>query len=192
MLEWTGLEGAPLLTGILVFFARVVDMSVGTVRTISTVQGRTTLAFFLGLFEVSLWLMVVSTVINQIQQHPILAVFYALGFSSGNALGIVVEKRLALGHLIVRIITPKHGPEMARRIREMGFRVTIFQGEGARGPVHELYVVCHRKDARNILVAAEQLHPNVFYITETPGQVRRFRHQISQSPTGWRAIWKRK
>jgi uncharacterized protein YebE (UPF0316 family) len=192
MSEWFGLDELTLLTGAVVFAARVVDMSVGTIRTIATVQGRTTLAFFLGLIEVTLWIFVVSTVINKIQDNPLLAIFYAFGFSTGNAVGILVEKRLAMGHQIVRLITPRDGPEMATHLRELGFRVTIFKGEGARGPVHELYVVCKRREARLAIKAAERMNPGVFYITETPGQVRRLRHQLVQKSSGWRAVFKRK
>jgi uncharacterized protein YebE (UPF0316 family) len=192
MMNLLGLDWATLVTGLLVFGARVIDMSIGTVRTIATVQGRTILAFFLGLIEVSLWLFVVSTVIQQIQQNPILAAFYAVGFSTGNAVGILVEKRLAMGHQIVRLITPKEGQEMAGRLRAEGFKVTVFQGAGARGPVHELYVVCKRREARLAIKLAQTVNPDVFFITETPGQVRRLRHQLAQRPTGWRAVFKRK
>lgn len=187
-----GIDIATLLTGILVFGARVIDMSIGTVRTIATVQGRTVLTFFLGLVEVTLWLIVVSTVIQQIRETPVLAVFYALGFSTGNAVGILVEKRLAMGHQIVRLITPREGREMAGKLRSEGFRVTVFQGEGARGPVHELYVVCKRRESRWAIKTAQALNPHVFYITETPGELRRLRHQLTQRPTGWRSVFKRK
>ncbi len=181
-----------LLTGLLIFCARVVDVSMGTLRTLVTVQGRMVAAFLLGLVEVTIWLYVITAIVAKVQSNPILVVFYALGFSTGNVVGIWVEKKLAIGHVILRILTARHGPEMSHQIRELGFRVTEFQGSGKRGPVSELYVVCDRRDLNRIMRCAQGIDPNVFYITETPGQVRRFRKQLVGPLTGWRAIIKRK
>jgi uncharacterized protein YebE (UPF0316 family) len=187
MLEW-GILG----TGLVIFFARVVDVSLGTVRTLATVQGRMKMAFALGLVEVTIWLYVITELVVQVRESPLLVVFYAFGFSTGNIVGIWVEKKLAIGHVILRILTSRHGPEMATRIRELGFRVTEFQGLGQRGPVSELYVVCDRRDFNRIMRCAQNIDPNVFYITENPGQVSRFRKTLSGPLTGWRAVLKRK
>ena len=181
-----------LLTGILIFCARVTDVSLGTLRTLMTVQGRMVVTFLLGLVEVTIWIFVITEVIAKIQESPLLVVFYAFGFSTGNVVGIWVEKKLAIGHVILRILTARHGPEMTSSIRELGFRVTEFQGSGKRGPVSELYVVCERRDLNRIMRCAQNIDPDVFYITETPGQVRRFRKQVSSPLTGWRSVLKRK
>ena len=91
------MDSSILLTGILIFFARIVDVALGTLRTIVTVQGRTVNAFFLGIAEVIIWILVVSTVVHQIKETPVLIVFYALGFASGNVVGILVERKLEIG-----------------------------------------------------------------------------------------------
>ena len=80
-----------LLTGLFVFVARICDVSIGTIRTIVTVQGRTTIAFMLATFEITIWVTVASTVINQIKDKPLLVVFYAFGYATGNVVGIMVE-----------------------------------------------------------------------------------------------------
>jgi uncharacterized protein YebE (UPF0316 family) len=180
------------ITGMVIFMARVVDVSMGTLRTLVTVQGRMKMAFALGLVEVTIWLYVITEIVAQVQQSPLLVVFYAFGFSTGNIVGIWVEKKLAIGHVILRLLTARHGPEMAASIRELGFRVTEFQGKGRRGPVSELYVVCDRRDLNHIMRCAQGIDPNVFYITETPGQVRRFRKTFTGPLTGWRSVLKRK
>ncbi len=181
-----------LLTGVFIFAARVADVSIGTLRTLVTVQGRMVAAFLLGLIEVTIWIFVITAVIGDIQEFPILVVFYALGFSTGNVVGIWVEKKLAIGHVILRLLTASYGHEMTQSIRELGFRVTEFEGRGRGGPVSELYVVCERRELNQIMGCAQSIDPNVFYITETPGQVRRFRKQINTPLTGWRSVLKRK
>ncbi|MGC9452687.1 MAG: DUF2179 domain-containing protein [Oceanipulchritudo sp.] len=186
------MEWSVLITGLLIFLARVVDVSLGTLRTLVTVQGRMAMAFLLGLVEVTIWLYVITGIVGMVQESPILVVFYAFGFSTGNIVGIWVEKKLAIGHVILRLLTARHGPEMAKAIRDLDFRVTEFQGHGRRGPVSELYVVCDRRDLNRIMGCAQGIDPNVFYITETPGQVRRFRKTMTSPMTGWRAVMKRK
>jgi uncharacterized protein YebE (UPF0316 family) len=190
-MEW-GFDLPTLLTGTAIFVARVVDVSMGTVRTISTVQGRTKTAFFLGFAEVSMWLVVISTVVHMMSQKPILGVFYALGFSTGNVVGILMEKRLAFGHIVLRIISPQRGREMAVRMRASGFGVTTFQGEGLNGSVTELFVVSRRKDLRGLLDIATAVDPAAFYLTEQACSVSRIYRPFLQQPTGWRAIFKKK
>ena len=178
--------------GILVFFARIFDVSIGTLRTVFIVRGKPQFAFFLGFVEISMWLLVLSTVLDKVMQFPILALFYALGFSTGNVVGIMLERKLAFGVINLRVITPYHGQEMATEIREQGFPVTTVDGKGAKGDVTLLYIVCQRKQLPKILPIIKEIDPNAFYITEQAGYVSRL-HQYTLVPkTGWRAVFKKK
>ncbi|RPJ44651.1 MAG: DUF2179 domain-containing protein [Candidatus Latescibacterota bacterium] len=187
-----GLTWGTLLLGVLVFLARVLDVSVGTMRTISIVQGKTRLAFFLGLIEVSVWLVVVATVVNKVMQQPILGVFYAFGFSTGNVVGIKLERRIAFGHTVLRVITPERGEEMAAAVRGAGYPVTTFTGQGMAGPVMELYIVSRRRDLRRLVPIILDINPNAFYITEQAGSVSKLRRPFMTPRTDWRAIFKKK
>jgi len=119
-----GLDLATLITGVLVFFARIIDVSLGTIRTLYIVRGRMGIAFFLGLLEISMWLVVISAVIKQIADKPVLGVFYALGFSTGNVVGIILERRIASGNLVLRVFVKGMGRRMAESIRRKGYPVT--------------------------------------------------------------------
>lgn len=186
-----GLDPGTLLIGILVFFARIGDVSLGTMRTIAIVHGRTKEAFFLGFVEVSIWLAVISTVVKLVMSKPVLGIFYALGFSTGNVVGIVLERRIALRYIVLRVISGK-GRKMAEVIRESGYAVTTFQGEGKSGPVTELYVVCRRRDLNEILPIVKSVEFDAFYITEQAGSVSKIYRPSMQPLTGWRAILKKK
>jgi uncharacterized protein YebE (UPF0316 family) len=188
-----GFDLPTILLGIVIFLARVIDVSMGTMRTISIVQGRTRIAFLLGFLEVSMWLVIISTVIHRISEKPILGVFYALGFSTGNVVGIILEKRIAFGHIILRIISTKSGQEIAEKIRKTGHAVTTFQGEGLTGPVTMLYVVCPRKEQNDVVQTVRSIEPDAFYTVDTAGSVSKiFRPDCPQQPTGWRAVFKKK
>ncbi|MBF0100131.1 MAG: DUF2179 domain-containing protein [Desulfobacterales bacterium] len=186
------MTSADWVTGLIIFFARVCDVSIGTVRTIVTVQGRTVIAFFLGFFEVIIWLVVVTTIVNEIKEKPLLVLFYGFGFATGNVAGILLERKLAFGMVIIRIITKKNGYQMAERLRKMGQPVTIFTGEGMLGPVLELYVVIRRRDLKLIIPIINEEDPDSFYITEQAGDVSKMLRPISQPVTGWRNVFKKK
>jgi uncharacterized protein YebE (UPF0316 family) len=181
-----------LLLAVGIFTARVVDVTLGTLRTINIVHGRTKAAFMLGFVEISIWLLVITTVIQKIQAQPFLGLFYAFGFSTGNVVGIMIERRLAIGATILRIVSAKPGSRLAEEIRTAGFAVTEFQGEGLSGPVKQLYVVCRRRDLKSILSVVRRIEPDAFYITEHAGDVSRIYRPMMPPPTGWRAIFKKK
>ncbi|MGB3340819.1 MAG: DUF5698 domain-containing protein [bacterium] len=181
-----------VLTGIVIFLARIIDVSLGTLRTISIVQGRKWMAFCLGFFEIIIWLTIISTVIYKIREVPLLGVFYALGFASGSMVGIKIETWLALGHIILRVISREKFKEIARCIRKAGFSVTTFHGEGKYSTVAELYIVCHRRDLKAILKLIQDIEPTAFYVTEQAGLVSKIHRSTLQPVTGWRAILKKK
>ena len=116
-----------LLIGFLIFVARIGDVSIGTVRTIVTVQGRSVLAFSLAIFELLIWITVAITVINKMKDQPVLALFYAFGYATGNVAGIAVERKIALGIIVLRVFTRTAGKQIADRIRKLGQPVTIFR-----------------------------------------------------------------
>lgn len=180
------------LYAVLIFFARMTDVSLGTLRTISIVHGRTALSFWLGFFESAIWLAVVSTIVQAVHQQPLLGVVYAFGFASGNLAGIKIEKMVALGHLILRIISLNKPDEIAAAIRAKGYGVTSFTGEGQSGPVVELYVVCRRRDLKKLMKTVLNLDHEAFYVTEQAGSVSKVYRPIMQPVTGWRAMLKKK
>jgi len=178
--------------GVAVFFARIVDVSLGTLRTISIVHGRKWMAFSLGLVEITVWLTVISTVILKIKESPALGLFYAFGFATGNLVGIKIEKWLAMGNINLRVISRHYYREMAESVREAGFPVTVFMGEGGTGPVGELYIVCAGRDRKKILTLVRKIDPNAFYITEQAVEVSKIYRPVLHPVTGWRAIFKNK
>jgi len=187
-----GLDAGTIALGITIFAARVVDVTIGTIRTISTVRGRTRAAFLLGLAEISIWLFVIAAVITDIHERPILGLFYALGFSTGNVVGILVEKRLALGHVVLRVFARSNGARLAQAIRKAGYTVTTFEGRGAAGPVIEVYVVCRRRALPEILKIVGEVTPKAFHVIELAGTVNRPVQAPLYRATGWRAVLKKR
>lgn len=149
----------------LIFLARIGDVSLGTIRTMSVINGRRWTAWGLGLLEVLIWVFAVSAVVNQVQEKPWYAFAYALGFASGNFVGITIESWLAHGDQVIRIFTRK-GDATASRLRAHGFRVTEIDGRGRNGPVALLFIQCKRSQAREVTSIARQMDTECFYIID--------------------------
>lgn len=186
------LEQSIIITGIFVFLARICDVSIGTIRTIMTVQGRTVISFVLALFEITIWVLVASTVINQVKETPVLVVFYAFGYATGNVVGIIVERKLAFGIIILKLLSRTAGQQIADFLRQKGQPVTVFVGEGMKGPVSELYIACRRRDLKWILPQVQKLDENVFYIIEQARDISRILKPVQTHMGGWRSVFKRK
>lgn len=191
-MEYPGFELSTILLGIAVFLARVADVSIGTMRTISIIQGRVKTAFVLGFFEIIIWLVVIAKVLDVVLERPLLAIFYSGGFATGSVVGIMIERRIAMGHTVLRIFNPHSGKSLATRIRQGGYSVTTFEGEGLRGPVTELYIVCRRRDIRKILKIAREAAPDSYYVIDQGCDVSSSLHPTLQQPTGWRSVFKKK
>ena len=99
--------------GLVIFAARVVDVSIGTLRVASIVQGRTKAAFILAFLETGMWVFIISSVLGRIVERPIVGVFYALGFATGNVVGIMLERRMAYGNMVIRAFVPSDGENHA-------------------------------------------------------------------------------
>ena len=98
-------------------------------RTIVVVNGRVTLSVALGFVEVLIWITAVSQVILRLRESPVLILAYAGGFAAGNAVGIVLERRLALGQCVVRLISSE-GEKVARILSSVGQVRGVFPSEG--------------------------------------------------------------
>ncbi|MGB5287608.1 MAG: DUF5698 domain-containing protein [Ignavibacteriaceae bacterium] len=180
------------LLGVFIFLARIVDVSVGTLRTISIIQGRTKVAFFLAFIETSVWLLVLSAVLPRVMESPLLGLFYAFGFATGNVVGILVEKRLAMGYTNFRVITTRFAKEITNSLRQKGFAVTNFEGEGKDGVVTEIYVASERKNLPALIKIVKEIEPDAFYIAEQAGFISKIRRPTMVPATGWRAVQKKK
>lgn len=191
-MDWTELHTYWPVLGIsaLIFLARIADVGLGTLRSVCVINGRRTAAWWLGFFEVLIWVVAVSKVIQHVHEAPAYAVAFALGAATGNYLGITVERHIAFGQQIVRIFTRK-GAEMAAALREAGYRVTEIDGRGKNGPVELLFIEVKRREAMSVAEAARKIDSECYFIVDdirmtSAAYVRHFQ------PTGWRSILKKK
>ena len=118
-----------IILPVLIVLLRIVDVSIGTVRIILLSKGLKHLAPVFGFFEVLIWLVAIRFVLHNVSS-PIHYIAYAGGFAIGTYIGMLIEGRLSLGNLMVRIITRQGGDELVGFLREHGYRVTDLPARG--------------------------------------------------------------
>ncbi len=174
----------------LIVVARIGDVSMGTIRTICVVNGRRGIAWFLGFFEILIWILVVSKVISNLDNFAY-AIAYALGFATGNYVGITIEKYLAFGEQVVRVFT-RRGAELAEHLRAGGFGVTQFPGQGRDGPVDLLFIQTPRKIAIRAAEQATRFDEDCVIVVDDVRSASNVYIRKAPASLGWPAMLKRK
>lgn len=145
-----------------IVFARIGDVSLGTVRTVAVVNGHRGMAWIFGLLEVAIWVFVVAAVVTHIQSEPIYGVAYAIGAATGNYIGVTLQNWLPFGDQVVRVFT-RMGEALFDELRRKDFRVTRFEGVGRDGTVSMLFIQVRRTKTLHVVRAARKLDPACFY-----------------------------
>lgn len=154
-----------VLLPLLIFLARVCDVTIGTIRIIAIGRGRRGLAPILGFFEVLIWLMAIRQIMQNLTN--IFYYFaYAGGYAAGTFVGMFIEEKLAMGSLIIRVITKKSATPLVQRLHKAGQGVTTVEAVGVRGKVHIIYTVVKRRDLPAIAELINAYNPKAFYSIE--------------------------
>lgn len=150
---------------ILIFIARVVDVSFGTIRIILVSRGRKFIAPIFGFFEIIIWLFAIGQIMQNLTNIAYYLA-YAFGFAAGTFVGICVEEKMAIGMVIIRIITKKDASKLVEYLRSIGYGVTSFDGQGATGQVKLIYITIERKDIDSIVEIIKEFNPKAFFSVE--------------------------
>lgn len=145
-----------------IFFARVIDVSLATLRMLMVVQGRKVQAAIVGFFESTIYVVALGTIMTSLDD-PWKILIYGLGFAFGNVVGIAIENKIALGNLDAQIIL--RGTEndyLIDLLRENKFGVTVIEGEGKEGPKDVLKVALNRKDLNKLKKIVHDFDDRIF------------------------------
>ncbi len=157
-----------ILGALLIFFLRITDVSLGTLRVLAMVRGQRLTAALLGLIEASVFIVALSTVFTNLND-PLRMIGYACGFACGTALGMTLEGWIASGWILTRIISRDGAPDLLGKLRQHGFGVTAVRAHGRDGEVLVLFVASPRRRGAQLLELARNADPRAF-ITIDPIQ----------------------
>ncbi|WP_020532184.1 DUF2179 domain-containing protein [Flexithrix dorotheae] len=152
---------------ILIFLARICDVSINTVRVIFMLSGKRLVATLLGFFESAIWLIAISQILQNIGS-VVTYLAYAGGFAMGIYAGMLIEERMALGKVIVRIITQIDAHLLIEEMEKRGYGVTSVDAKrGKSEDVNIIFTVVKRKNVDALVDVINEFNPNAFYTLET-------------------------
>ncbi len=154
-----------VLIPLAIFFARIIDVSLGTLRIVFLARGKRYIAPILGFFEVLIWILAISQIMRNLG-NAASYIAYAAGFAAGNYIGLLIEEKLAIGLVAVRIFMVKHADDIVKKLHEAGYGVTKLCGEGSEGAVDIIYSIIQRKELVNIKKIIDGINPKAFFIVE--------------------------
>lgn len=155
-----------LVMPLLIFCARVMDVSINTLRIMFVMNGKKNIAPILGFFESLIWLLAIGQIFQNVN-NPMSYVGYAGGFAMGTFVGMTIEEKLALGRVLVRVITPEPMIELIDYMKERNFRFTNVGGEGRFGKVNLLFTVMKREDLQEYVEKIKSINDKAFYTIES-------------------------
>ena len=161
-----------LLIALGIFFLRVGDMSLDTIRVLFVVRGKKKLAWILGFFQALIFVVAISSVLANVK-NPLTIIGYAGGFATGNVVGMLIEERLAIGHIHLSIISPARGSAIAELLRDNGYAVTEMSGRGLSGVVTVLSVDVIRRKIDEVETLVLEADPQAFITADDVRPIRR-------------------
>jgi len=148
-----------------IFTARVLDVSLDTMRIMLFSRGKKNIAPFLGFVQVMIWLLAIRQVFLN-SSNVACYVAYAGGFAAGTWVGVLLEEKLAIGVQVIRVITRSDAITLISFLKEKGFGVTSVEGQGVTGKVNIIYTVVKREDIFKAIGIIKRFNPKAFYTIE--------------------------
>lgn len=150
---------------IIIFFARISDVTFGTFRIVMISKGNKYMAPILGFFEVLIWVIVIGKVMQNLD-HWINIIAYAAGYATGNLVGLIIEDKVAIGIVKIQIITALPATELIASLIGAGYGITHHEAQGSNGKVSIIYSIINRKQVPQFVEMIGNYNPNAFYSIE--------------------------
>jgi uncharacterized protein YebE (UPF0316 family) len=159
----------PALVALLIFALRICDVAIGTVRVIYTIRGNRTVSASLGFLESLVWIFAISRAFTFVN-HPLSMIGWAGGFAAGTVLGITLERWIATGYILMRVISLDKAAQLRDALRERGIGVTAVPGEGRGGALLVLFCVAPRRRGTEMINVVQDIAPDAFITIDPVSQ----------------------
>ncbi len=161
-----------ILLALGVFFLRVINQSLDTLRVVMMLRGRKAATWVLGFVETVIFVVALGSVITGLD-NVLNIIGYSAGFATGNTLGMWVEDRLAIGYINLRVVSPKRGTAVVDLLRAEGYGVTEIPARGKDGTVSLLNLSVRRKEVDEVQRLVESVDDTAFITSEETRPLRR-------------------
>jgi len=158
-----------------IMFARIIDVSLGTLRMLNVVKGHKYRAAVFGFIEVLIWIAAMRYIFQNLDNMwNILG--YSTGFAVGTIVGVSIENKFGTGYLQLYVISKYHTDELADKLRSMKVGATIVPGEGRRSGVAVIVLIILAKRRYEIIREIEKIDPIAFISIQNAIPYRGFIH----------------
>lgn len=160
-------DSLPLvLSALLIFVMRIADVSLGTLRIGFLVRGKRRLAGLFGFFESLIWLIAAAQVLSNLDSvWQFIA--YAAGYATGTMMGVSIERWLAMGTTLMRVVSTIDSPDVVTALRGAGYYVTELNAKGRDGDVRVSFTVLPRRREQTVLRLINDINPAAFVTFES-------------------------
>jgi len=187
-----------IILPLLIFLARIGDVSMETIRVIYISKGIKYLAPFIAFFEIVIWLLAMIAIMSDLANVANFLA-YAFGFAMGTYIGLVIEEKLSIGMVIMRIVTTNDSTDdIAAFLQAENYGITSLDATGSRGNVKMIITLVNRVDVPAITAHLQTTNPQAFFSIEDVRYVNQgvFRPKKSNAIAGWfhsvTQFWKKK
>lgn len=163
-----------------VFFARLLQNTIGTVRDIWVLRGQRFRASLLSFLETTIWFLTFGIVLKNFLADPIslagIGYFmsFSLGYAMGTYLGVNVEEKMAVGYVTVQVISVAKSREIGKTLKAAGYPMTMIRGRGVRGNRLIYQSVMARRHLSDFLRLVRETDPEAFItIMDTKGIIKK-------------------
>jgi len=174
-----------LVLPLLIFLARICDVTIGTIRIVMVAKGQKFLAPIMGFFEVLIWIITMSKVVQNLDNW-MCYVGYAGGFATGNLVGLLIEEKLALGIAKVQVITGKQAGMLIEALKQAGYGVTHVDAKGSNEEVSIIYTFVKRAELPRVQQIISKNNPKAFYTVEEVKSVNEGIFPVKPESMRWR------
>ena len=150
---------------LLIFMARIMDVTIGTLRIVMVAKGQKFWAPIMGFFEVLIWIITMSKVVQNLDNW-LCYVGYAGGFATGNWVGLILEEKLAMGIMKIQIITRKEASQLIEALKNAGYGITHHDAHGGSSVVSIIHSIVKRTDLGKVEEIIRTYNPKAFYTIE--------------------------
>lgn len=174
---------------LLICLARIVDVTIGTLRIIFISKGMKYLAPVMGFFEVIIWLVAIGQIMQNLS-NVVNYIAYGTGFAIGNYVGIMIENKISLGFVLLRVITRRSATNLVEWLEKSGRKFTIVDARSDWGLVNIIYMPLKRKEVRDVVSKVKSFNPNAFYTIEDVRSMSGSTFKDDIQPPTKKNVWK--
>lgn len=159
------LDMYPWVLPIVIFFGRICDVSLGTLRIIFVSKGEKNIAPLIGFVEVFIWVLIIAQVLSR-ANDLISYISYAGGYAAGTYIGLSIESKIGFGYISYRIFTVKNGQDLVKILSEAGYGATMMHGTGSKTEIDIVETTISRKAGKKVEQIVYDFDPDCFYLIE--------------------------